>query len=203
MSLWGNQDYPSGNQKPVFANTTNTTSASTIHGAAANTDKFYGAVAGVSSTEETVSEGKAQHPAHAGWVSLKVGTGPVVSISTSGGRGINADGYLVLTDTSLHGAGASVTNVSYTIANSENTLQSYSANAYWNVINTITVVNGGSGWSNTSDITVDTDTGDYIDTPTFTVTLGGRAGRISTETLVAMGSITLDAPSDNAYFTGV
>ncbi len=32
---------------------------------------------------------------------------------------------------------------------------------------------------------------------------GGRAGRVQYETLVAMGSITLDDPRDNVYFSGI
>lgn len=198
MSLWGNLDHVSGNQKPVFANTSNATSSSTIHGSAANTDTFYGLVMGVSATEAAANPGKSQH---AGWTSIKYGTGPVVSITASGGSGINAAGYLLLTDTSAHGQGTTV-NASFTIANSQNTLQSYSSNAQLNVINTITVVNGGSGWSNASDITVVTN-GSNISLPTFTVTLGGRAGRIKSETLVAMGSITGDDPKDNVVFSGV
>jgi hypothetical protein len=39
--------------------------------------------------------------------------------------------------------------------------------------------------------------------PTFTVTLGGRAGRIKTEVLVAMGTISGDDPKDNTLFSGV
>lgn len=202
MSLWGNKDYVTGNNKPLYANTNNVTSTSTIHDSVANTVKYYGVVAGVSATEETSSNGTPQHPTHAGWVSLKVGTGPVVSISASGGAGVNTAGFLLLTDASVHGTGTNA-NISFTIANSQNTLESYSTNSQLNVINTITVVDGGSGWSNASDITIDTDSGDYTTLPTFTVVLGGRAGRIQTETLIAMGSITQDDPKDNVYFTGV
>lgn len=201
MSLWGNLDTASGNQKPVFANTSNIQSISTINSTVANTAKFYGAVMGVSTSEQTAAASKPQNPAHAGWVSVKYGTGPVTAISASGGSGINAAGYLLLTDTSAHGQGATV-NASFTIANSQNTLQSYSSNAQLNVINTITVVNGGSGWSNASAITVVTN-GSNISLPTFTVTLGGRAGRIKSETLVAMGSITGDDPKDNVVFSGI
>ena len=42
MPLWGNQDVANGIFKPVFANTTNAWSSSTINGAKANTNKFYG-----------------------------------------------------------------------------------------------------------------------------------------------------------------
>ena len=52
MSLWGNLDNATGNDKPLYANTSLTTSSSTINGAKANTVKYYGVVAGVSVTEE-------------------------------------------------------------------------------------------------------------------------------------------------------
>ena len=201
MPLWGNVDYPSGNQKPVFANTTNATSSSTIHGADANTAKYYGIVAGVSTTEEATSTGLRQNPTHSGWVSLKIGTGPIASISVSGGAGINANGFLIITDTSVHGQGTGA-NVSFVIANSLNTIQNSSSNSTLNTIVSLTVVNGGSGYSNASAITVRTNGSNTVQ-PTFTVTLGGRAGRIQTETLVAMGTISGDDPRDNVYYSGV
>ena len=76
MSLWGNKDYATSNNKPLYANTSTTTSSSTINGAAANTDQYYGVVVGVSATEQgsPVTASNTQ-PAHAGWVSLKFGTG--------------------------------------------------------------------------------------------------------------------------------
>ena len=200
MPLWGNKDFATGNNKPVYANTSNLVSNSTINAGKANTDKFYGSTFGVSATEETA---QTKYPAqHAGWVSLKVGTGPIKSISVvNGGQGINSAGFLLLTDTSAKGSGATA-NISYTIANSQNTLQSSSSNAYLNAIATLTIVDGGSGWSNASEITVTTN-GANITAPTFSITLGGRAGRRQNETLVAMGSITLDDPKDNVYFSGV
>jgi hypothetical protein len=200
--LWGNLDTVSGNQKPVFANTSNAHSNSTINGAAANTKTYYGNVMGVSATEQQNTLGLKQHPAHSGWVSIKYGTGPVLSISSVSGAGINAAGYLLLTDTSVQpGSGANV-NASFTIANSQNTLQTYSTNSAWNTISTITVTNGGDGWSNASLIRVVTN-GSNTSLPTFTVTLGGRAGRIKTEVLVAMTSISGDDPKDNVLFSGV
>ena len=69
-------------------------------------------------------------------------------------------------------------------------------------ISTITINNGGDGWSNASLIRVVTN-GSNTTLPTFTVTLGGRAGRIKTEVLVAMGTISGDDPKDNALFSGV
>jgi hypothetical protein len=201
MSLWGNLDNATGNQKPLFANTSLTTSKSTINGTAANTVKYYGVVAGVSVTEEERANSLPQHPTHAGWVSLKVGTGPIASITATGGTGINASGFLIVTDGSSLGKGANV-NISFTTANSQNTLQVFSTNSAWNTIGTLTIVNGGDGFSNVSAITVATN-GANTSAPTFTVTLGGRAGRIQTETLIAMGSITGDDPADNVWYSGV
>ena len=153
MSLWGNLDTVSGNQKPLFANTSNVQSNSTIHGTAANTDTYYGMVMGVSAGEEANSVGKPQHPTHAGWVSVKYGTGPIVSINiANGGVGINSNGY--------------------------------------------------TGFTNSSSINVRTN-GANITWPNLQVTLGGRAGRIKTEVLVAMGSISGDDPRDNVLFTGI
>ena len=201
MSLWGNIDYRTSNLKPVFANTTNASSNSTINSTSANTNKFYGVVAGVSSTETERANSTPHHPTHAGWVSLKIGTGPIASISVSGGTGINAAGYLTITDTSVLGQGTDA-NISFTTANSQNTLQTYSTNSTLNTFGTFTIANGGSFYSNSAAITIRTN-GANTSLGTFTITLGGRAGRIQTETLVAMGSITLDDPRDNVYFSGI
>jgi hypothetical protein len=125
MSLWGNLDGRTGNNKPVYANTTYRISNSTINGNEANTAKYYGATYGISATEasNTLADGK--KVAHAGWVSQKIGTGPVASIAiTSGGQGYNAAGFLTIS-----GGGDGTINVSYTIANSLNSMQSYSSNA--------------------------------------------------------------------------
>lgn len=202
MALWGNKDYATGNQKPLFANTTLTTSSSTINDGVANTNKYYGLVAGVSATEQQRATA-APIPQHAGWVSVKVGTGPLTGVTLSNrGQGINASGFLVITDGSALALGTGA-NISYTTANTQNTLQTYSDNPSWNGVGTLTVVNGGSLYSNALAITAVVSNAANITQPTVTFTLGGRAGRIGTETLVAMGSITFDHPSDNAFFTGV
>jgi hypothetical protein len=199
--LWGNKDYITSNNKPLWANTTNASSNSVINGTAANTNQYYGIVAGVSATELDATQGAANHPQHAGWVSLKVGTGPIKAISATGGSGINAAGYLTITDGSPLGSGTGA-NISFTIANSQNSLQGYSTNSAWNTIATLTVVNGGSGFSNTSLLTIRTN-GANTSLPTFTIELGGRGGRYTAETLVAMGSITFDDPRDNVWFSGI
>lgn len=199
MPLWGNKDYDTGNLKPLFANTTNISSSSTINGSRANTNHCYGQVFGVSAAEasNTVNP-KIVHP---GWVSYKVGTGPIKTVGWSGGIGYNSGGYLILTDTSAANTGTGA-NISYTIANSQNVMESYSPNAQFNVINSITVVTGGSGWSENSKITV-VSTSRGITNSTFSFTLGGKGDRKFFETLVAMGSITSDNPRDNYVFQNI
>lgn len=199
MPLWGNIDTANGYNKPVFANTTNVQSNSTIHGTAANTRAYYGPVFGVSA-QETANAGS-DRVTHAGWVSQKIGTGPVSSVSWSGGTGYNSGGYFVLTDGSVLASGTGA-NISFAIANSENIMQNYSTNANWNVINSISVVNGGSGYSEVGNVTFYT-TSRGITNSTFTLILGGRAGRKNYETLVAMGSISGDDPRDNVFFKNV
>lgn len=196
MSLWGSIDYDTGNNKPKFANTTNVSSESSIHGEVANTNAFYGVVFGVSVEESGTPEGR--RTAHPGWVSQKIGTGPIIGIGRSGGRGYNSGGYFVFTDGSILASGTGA-NVSYAIANSQNIMQAFSTNSYMNVINTVTVVAGGSGYSDSSNIALYT-TSEGITNATFTITLGGRGDRKSYETLVAMGSMSGDDPRDNATF---
>jgi hypothetical protein len=199
--LWGNRDFPNGNNKPRYANTSNAYSNSSINGTAANTNAYYGIVAGVSPTEEAVRAPASNSSTHAGWVSLKVGTGPISGITVSGATGINAAGFLTFTDASVLGQGTGA-NVSFTTANAQNTLQTFSSNSTLNTFGTFTVVNGGSLYSNASAITVRTN-GANTSLGTITVALGGRAGRIQAETLVAMGSITFDDPRDNVFFSGI
>jgi hypothetical protein len=199
MPLWGNQDTANGIFKPVFANTSNTSSSSTINGDKANTAKYYGNMYGVSAGEQ---DREVRHGGHAGWTSQKIGTGPIAAISVlTPGQGLNASGFLLVTDGSPLGQGAAA-NIAYTIANTANTLQASSSNARLNGISTLTIVNGGSGFSNASWLTVK-PTGTNIALPTFSIALGGRGGRINYETIVAMGSISGDDPRDNTYFSGV
>lgn len=196
MSLWGNLDGITGNNKPVYANTTYRISNSTINGSKANTAKYYGAVYGVSATEAANTLVDGGKVAHAGWVSQKIGTGPVATITiANGGQGYNAAGFLTISG----GGGDGTINVSYTIANSLNSMQSYSSNARQNTIATITINNAGAGFNVAPTVSADDSN---IVPASFTVALGGRAGRVQYETLVAMGSMTGDDTGDNKYFPG-
>lgn len=181
MPLWGNRDLASGNQKPVFANTSPTTSSSTINGAAANTAKYYGNVWGVSATEEANTQGDGPRNTHAGWVSQKIGTGPVTGLNISvNGAGYSA-GFLSIT-----GGGGSGANASFTVNGSGN-------------VTSVTLNSGGSGYTSAPTVIVP---GSNTAIATIIATVGGRAGRRQYETLVAMGSITDDNAADNTYFPG-
>lgn len=198
MGLWGDKDYATGNNKPLYANTSNTVSNSTINGSKANV--MYGSVYGVSATE--MANDDAAPVAHSGWVSVKYGTGPIQSVQIlSGGAGYNAAGYLTATDNSHLGSGSGA-NISFSIANSRNTMQSYSSNAAWNVINSITVHSGGSGYSDSAQIELASGV-TPISEASYTIVLGGRGDRKQCETLVAMRSISGDDPKDNSVFSGV
>lgn len=195
MSLWGNKDYATGNNKPVYANTSPSASNSTINGSKANTAKYYGNVWGVSNTEAANTLADGPKVQHAGWVSQKIGTGPIQTVTiVSGGSGYNSAGFLTVS-----GGGGANANISYTIANVANTLQAFSTNPAWNTIATITIVNGGDSFTTTPTVIAG---GANTNAASFLVTLGGRAGRKSYETLVAMGSVTLDNSADDTYFPG-
>lgn len=177
MSLWGNLDGVTGNSKPKYSNTTTTF--------------------GVSVTEQSNTQAIAAGniPVHSGWVKQTLGTGSIASITiSSGGTGINSAGYLTIS-----GGGGADGNASYTIANSQNTLQSYSSNPAWNVVASVVINNPGSGYTSAPTVTY---TGANTTRPQLVATVGGRAGRKFYETLVATGSITGDDTNDDTYFPG-
>jgi len=196
MSLWKNVDDPTGNGKPLFANTCNLWSTSTTHGATANGIGVYGSVYGLSPAEAILQPGVVSP----GWVSQKVYTGGIARIDiVSGGTGYNAAADLIIADTGpVPGTGATAT---FAIANVRNTAQSFSTNSHWNVITSIAITNFGSGFSNGAFVTA-TANGINTTPAVFAVTLSGRAGRVHYETLVAMRSITGDDPKDDEYFPG-
>ena len=104
MPLWGNLDNATGNQKPVFANTSSTY--------------------GVSVTEAANTLVDGPKVAHSGWVSQSVGTGPVTEFTiVDAGEGYS-NGFLRITNGGGSGANASFTvnedgNVTTIIINSD------------------------------------------------------------------------------------
>lgn len=104
---------------------------------------------------------------HAGWVKNTAGTGPINAVNvTAGGTGYTDNA--VVTFTGGGGSGAAATT-----------------RVTGGVITSIVISNPGSGYTSAPTVTAPTGTG-----ATFSVVLGGRAGRVDYETLVAMGSMT-------------
>jgi hypothetical protein len=123
--------------------------------------------------------------AHTGWNLRKRGTGYVSSVSISGGgQGYNANAFIIFTGGG--GISGSNANASYTIANSLNSSQTFSSNALQNTIVTVTLNLPGSNYTSAPTATAQ---GGNISAATFTVTMGGRVGRVQFETLVALNNV--------------
>jgi len=181
MSLWGNLDAANNAPKQsdmvgYGGNTPQVTQNGQVYFANTKINAFMAnsalGIFGVDTTEQTNATGAAGKPQHAGWIVRKVGTGPVVSITANAGS-VAVNSYITFAQgNSINGSGATaaVANVAVNTAG---------------YITSITVVSGGS-YANTPIATP--NTGNAV----FTVTMGGRANRVQTETLVAMGSMTGD-----------
>lgn len=128
---------------------------------------------------DTTEAGLNKGVAHPGWVVVRQGSGPVASFTiVSGGTGYsNSDTF----------------RVSGGVVNAVANLQT---NATGGIINVV-FSNFGNGFTNTASLTRTITTGAGTGA-NVTVTLGGRAGRVHMETLVAMSSISGD--SENTVF---
>lgn len=111
---------------------------------------------------------------HAGWVTVKTGTGPVanITISTIGAGYANSD---VVNVTPFAGGNVATANV-VTYANGS--------------LQTVTLINPGQYFVGGETVSVANSTGGVsVGTgATFTVTYGGRSGRKTYETMVAAGA---------------
>lgn len=181
MSLWKSQDAASN--APVYT-------VASGYGISANGSTLYEnanlqvssatGVYGVDTTEAGVTSGDGKEVAHAGWVLARRGTGGVATITANTGAYSNG-GNVFLTFTG-GGTGNTTANARVFINATSNAIQTITVNVSGSYMTTPTVtpITGASGAA------------------TFTVTMSGRANRVSYETLVAMGSMTGD--SDDTYF---
>ena len=184
MALWSNTDANTSAPKGMatgFAATGAFANGFTLWAnAQANivtTDQAVG-VFGVDTTEQTLSAtstGTSGHPQHAGWILRKAGMGPVLTISANSGA-VGANSWVVF-------SGGGVSN---TAANARVTV---------NAAGFIQSVTLNSGGLYVTTPTATPNTGNAV----FTLTMGGRANRVMTETLVAMGSLTSDGSDDSIY----
>lgn len=166
-------------------------------------------VFGVSAQEmaNNTTNHAADQPAHAGWVYRKAGTGPIVSVGiTAGGSGYDNTDVMTIASPQA-GGNATVTMVTNSTGG----------------VTALTITNSGAGFlavDASANISIANSTGGATAGlgGGFTATAGGRAGRVHTETLVAMGSLgsnttsstgvigaantVVDATSDNTYYPG-
>jgi hypothetical protein len=180
MSVWSNSD--SANAAPIFPGVAGVDNAngSQMFGntqiAAFNTGlRETTGIFGVDVTEQTVSMSSNTHPQHAGWVLVTRGTGPIISVTA------NTSSVATNTTLTLTGGGTGAVQANVYV----------SVNAQGYVVNSAIQIHELNGFLG----------GNYLTVPThgtagnarFTFTLGGRAGRSQTETLVAMGTIGVGA----------
>lgn len=183
MSLWSISD--SSNAAPIHAGvaSTNNANGATLFGSTTISEFTTNQAVGVFGVD-TTEQGVAGNPvgAHAGWVLVKQGTGPVATI-TANANSYSPDGNVFI---DFSGGGDGSTSANARIVTNATGL-----------ITSITLVSGGN----------------YLSAPTLgevpnsnvaiTVTMGGRAGRRQSETLVAMSSIgtagVADADDDAVF----
>ena len=182
MALWTSTDGSAGAPKvgqitPAFGSSANGLQlyANTQTGAFVTAQAV--GVFGVDTTEQ----GVAANPkgGHAGWALRKAGMGGIATISAGATNRSNVgNAYITFT-----GGGTGNTSANAQIF----------VNATTNVVTTIVLNNAGLYES------APTGTVAGNANVTITLTMGGRVGRVSAETLVAMGSMTSDGADDTIF----
>ena len=181
MSLWGNLD--AANNAPKHTNTAGyggdtpqVTANGQVYYSNTAINAFIGDAAigvfGVDTSEQAAATAEQGVPQHAGWVIRKVGIGPITSITANAGA-VGVNSYITFAGgNGIGGSGSTAANAEISV----NTA---------GYITSITINNPGL-YANTPIATP--NTGNAV----FTITMGGRANRVQTETVVAMGSMTGD-----------
>jgi hypothetical protein len=183
MPLWGNVD--SSNNAPNFsgltgydtsttgeslANSETSSVFSNTYMSATRTNVEFG-VFGIDATEEgLITDGS---PTHAGWVARTKGAGPVESVTANTnavGPAASACTYTLI----LSGGGTNNTSAQVSVTTA--------------ATSSISILNAG--------LYTGTPTANTFGNTAFTFTMGGRNGRTTFETLVAMGSMEGDASDD-------
>ena len=178
MALWSNTDANTSAPKYV-------TNYLNVYQSSANVNLAYGntttgafitgqavGVFGVDTSEMANTASIANRPAHAGWVLRETGMGGIATISAGATNKSNAGNAFI----TFTGGGTGNTSANAQIF----------VNAVSNVVTSI-VLNSPGLYESAPTGTVAGNANVSI-----TITMGGRVGRVSTETLVAMGSMTGD-----------
>ena len=179
MPLWGGTDV-AANSTSFALNQLNKTANSANRTALFGNTTMGAFVSGQTVSQEglkTSEIGSSTGSAHAGWALKTTGTGSIVSISISAG----GTGY----------ANTDLVRVTATGTGSVNASATLTTNATGG-ITAITITNTGAGFVSvnpTAAVTNATGGTSGGSGATLVATAGGRAGRVSYETLVAMGSL--------------
>ena len=191
MSLWGNVDasnnapnysgltgYDTSVTGEVLANSSTSSVFNNTYISATRTGVEFG-VFGVDTTEANnqLSTGDGRYVTHAGWIARTAYSGPVVSVAAN-----------------TNAVGPAASACTYTLV--------LSGGGTNNTAAQVSVTTAATGKISSVDVL---SAGLYTGTPTtntfgntvFTITMGGRNGRVTQETLVAMGSMEGDATASD------
>jgi len=212
MSLWGNLDAANnvpkqtdtsgyGGDTPQVTNEGEVYYANTAIGDFI--DKAAIGIFGVDTDEQTQStagDGGSGVPQHAGWVIRKVGTGPIDSITVNSGAHLVNSYINFSTGAGKAGSGETQANARVYVDGTGAVLNVTLGNTAGVYANTPTIANIYTSLhfvQNTSTLAGKVNAGRA--NAVFTINMGGRANRVQTETIVAMGSMFGDG--SNAVFT--
>ena len=180
MPMWGKVDQANSAPKNQFV------TQATANGEAAYGNVTVGAftakqavgIFGVTDAEAQVSGAMASP----GWTKITQGTGPVVSLTV-------ADGGTGYSNTDVGTISGGTSNASFTVVTDGD-----------GIITAATVTGGGAGFKNVGAATVavanSTGGASAGADAEITPVLGGRAGRVQYETLVALSSMSGDGSDD-------
>jgi hypothetical protein len=196
MPLWGLSDNAANSVKTVASSIEAGAGATAI---TANNTALYGNVSvgvfpttypikaavgqfGVSYQEMANTAGERNAVCHAGWNIRRAGTGPVRSITVSaGGVGYNNTDIINISGGQVNAAATPVTNSTGSIVS-------------------VIVTTPGTGFANVSSATIaitnSTAGASAGSNATLVPVMGGRAGRVTYESIVAMGSMSNGATDD-------
>lgn len=176
MPLWGRND-ADANTAPKYNIEAGTTETGiTSFG---NTTVVNGRAVGTFGVDVTEA-GLANGVTHPGWVVVRQGSGYVDDLTISaGGSGYDNVDTIEVSGGTINATATLTTNAT-------------------GGITSVTLGTKGSGFKNVDDSTVTITTVSGTGA-TIVPVLGGRAGRVSMETMVAMGTITGDAADDDTF----
>ena len=219
MALWGNLD--ASNNAPNFSGITGYKSSTSL--ANSQIDGIWGnttigftrsnavmGVFGIDSTEANsqFTTGDGRNVTHAGWVVRTVGTGPITTI-TANAAAVAVNSFITFAGGSTGAAagmsGNTAANARVTV-NATGHIVGINVNVGGSYSNTPVISGAATGVANVytglkyAENTSPISTSSYSNA-VFTITMGGRANRVTQETLVAMGSMEGDATAaDDANY---